>query len=90
MKLARMRAALGAGITTMRRRDVRVTGQVVGTENRAGTRDRRAWLRISCLVILAGCVTAIVASRSIEVSQLYSRLSPPLYDDVSYFLDAVR
>jgi hypothetical protein len=86
-----MRVALGTGVTTMWRRGARATGQVVGTENTVGTTDRGAWRRISALVILAGCVTAIVASRSIEVSQLHSRLSvPPLYDDVSYFLDAVR
>lgn len=70
---------------------MRVTGQVVDTETRAGTTDHRAWLRISGLVILALGITAIVASRSIEASQLHGRLSvPPLYDDVSYFLDAVR
>ena len=75
----------------MRRRDMRVTGQVVGTENKAGTTDRATWLRISGLVILALGVTAIVASRSIEASHLHGRLSvPPLYDDVSYFLDAAR
>ncbi|WP_441233049.1 hypothetical protein [Bradyrhizobium sp. 930_D9_N1_4] len=65
-----------------------MTGQVVGTENKA---DQNNWLRISGLVILAACITAIVASRSIEASTLQGRLSvPPLYDDVSYFLDAVR
>ncbi|MCP3393648.1 hypothetical protein NLM27_33350 [Bradyrhizobium sp. CCGB12] len=48
-------------------------------------------MRISGLVILAAAITAIVASRSIESSQLHGRLSvPPLYDDVAYFLDAVR
>ncbi|WP_426612570.1 hypothetical protein [Bradyrhizobium sp. McL0616] len=68
-----------------------MTGQVVGTENRAGTTDLSAWLRISGLVVLAACITAVIALRSLEVSQLHSRLSvPPLYDDVSYFLDAVR
>ncbi|MCP3393657.1 hypothetical protein NLM27_33395 [Bradyrhizobium sp. CCGB12] len=68
-----------------------MTGQVVGQDNGAGTTDRRAWLRISGLVILAAAITAIVASRSIESSQLHGRLSvPPLYDDVAYFLDAVR
>jgi hypothetical protein len=71
--------------------DVRVTGQVVGTENRTGATDQNAWLRISGLVILAACITTIVAYRSLEVSRLHSRLSvPPLYDDVSYFLHAVR
>jgi hypothetical protein len=35
-----------------------VTGQVVGTESKAGT-DQNAWLRISALVILAACVTII-------------------------------
>lgn len=70
---------------------MRVTGQVVGTESRARTADRSAWLRISGLVILAACITAVVALRSLEVSHLHGRLSvPPLYDDVSYFLDAVR
>jgi hypothetical protein len=69
---------------------MRVTGQVVGTDSKAGV-DQNAWLRISGLVILAASVTFIVASRSLEVSRLHSRLSvPPLYDDVSYFLDAVR
>ncbi|WP_314958676.1 hypothetical protein [Bradyrhizobium cosmicum] len=68
-----------------------MAGQMVGTETTAGTTDLRAWLRISGLVILAACVTAIVASRSMEASQLHGRLSvPPLYDDVSYFRDAVR
>lgn len=68
-----------------------MTGQVVGTESRAGTADQNAWPRISGLVILAACITAIVASRSLEASRLHGRLSvPPLYDDVSYFLDAVR
>ena len=68
-----------------------VTGRVVGTGNEGGTTNQRAWLRLAGLVILAACVTAIVAARSLEASQLYSRLSvPPLYDDVSYFLDAVR
>lgn len=67
-----------------------MTGQVVGTESKAGT-DQNAWLRLSALVILAACVTIIVASRSIEVSRLHGRLSvPPLYDDISYFLDAAR
>ncbi|WP_035967945.1 hypothetical protein [Bradyrhizobium sp. YR681] len=48
-------------------------------------------MRIAGLVILAACITAIVASRSLEASQLHGRLSvPPLYDDVSYFLDAIR
>lgn len=66
-------------------------GQVVGTEQRAETTDQHAWLRIFGLVILAACITAIVAWRSLEASQLHGRLSvPPLYDDVSYFLDAVR
>ncbi|EJN06989.1 hypothetical protein PMI42_08108 [Bradyrhizobium sp. YR681] len=70
---------------------MRVAGQVVGTESRAGTTDRATWLRIAGLVILAACITAIVASRSLEASQLHGRLSvPPLYDDVSYFLDAIR
>lgn len=70
---------------------MRVTGQVVATENRAGTTDQRAWLRIFFLVILAAGITAIVAMRSLEASRLHGRLSvPPLYDDVSYFLDAVR
>lgn len=67
-----------------------MTGQVVGAESKAGT-DQNAWLRLSALVVLAACVTIIVASRSIEVSRLHSRLSvPPLYDDISYFLDAAR
>jgi hypothetical protein len=53
--------------------------------------DRSAWLRLSGLVLLAACLTAIVAWRSIEASQLHGRLSvPPLYDDVSYFFSAVR
>nr|WP_249806235.1 hypothetical protein [Bradyrhizobium sp. 1] len=70
---------------------MRVTGSVVGLGNRAETTDQRTWLRLSGLVILAACLTAIVASRSLEASRLHSRLSvPPLYDDVSYFLDAVR
>ncbi|WBL79100.1 glycosyltransferase family 39 protein [Bradyrhizobium xenonodulans] len=70
---------------------MRVTGQVVATENRVGTTNQSAWLRISFLVILAAGITAIVATRSLEASRLHSRLSvPPLYDDVSYFLDAVR
>jgi hypothetical protein len=69
---------------------VGATGQVVDTGTTART-DRSAWLRISGFVILAAGITAIVASRSIEASQLHGRLSvPPLYDDVSYFLDAVR
>lgn len=64
---------------------------MVGTENKTGTADQTAWLRLSGLIILAACVTVIVASRSLEASHLNSRLSvPPLYDDVSYFLDAVR
>lgn len=63
---------------------------MVDTATTANT-DRSAWLRISGLVILAAGITVIVASRSIEASQLHGRLSvPPLYDDVSYFLDAVR
>lgn len=62
----------------------------MGTETRART-DWDAWLRISGLVILASGITAIVASRSLEASRLHGRLSvPPLYDDVSYFLDAIR
>jgi hypothetical protein len=74
----------------MRHRDMRVTEQVVGTESKAGM-DRSAWLRLSGLVLLAACLTAIVAWRSIEASQLHGRLSvPPLYDDVSYFFSAVR
>jgi hypothetical protein len=64
---------------------------VVGIENGDGTADRAAWVRLSGLVILAAGIIAIVASRSIEASYLHGRLSvPPLYDDVSYFLDAVR
>ena len=64
---------------------------MVGTENRVEATDRGALLRISGLVIVAACITAIVASRSLEASQLHGRLAvPPLYDDVSYFLDAVR
>ncbi len=60
-------------------------------ENGTGSADRSAWLRISGLVILASGITAIVASRSLEASRLRGRLSvPPLYDDVSYFLDAIR
>nr|AWM05003.1 hypothetical protein CIT40_32645 [Bradyrhizobium amphicarpaeae] len=48
-------------------------------------------MRISGFVILAAGITAIVASRSLEASRLHGRLSvPPLYDDVSYFLDAIR
>jgi hypothetical protein len=63
---------------------------VVGTETRART-DWSAWRRISGLVLLASGITAIVASRSLEASRLHGRLSvPPLYDDVSYFLDAIR
>lgn len=69
---------------------MRAAGQVVGTETRART-DWNAWLRISGLVILASGITAVVAARSLEASQLHGRLSvPPLYDDVSYFLDAIR
>ncbi|MCK1719738.1 hypothetical protein IVA81_18715 [Bradyrhizobium sp. 141] len=69
---------------------MRAAGQVVGTETRART-DWNAWLRISGLVILAAGITAVVAARSLEASQLHGRLSvPPLYDDVSYFLDAIR
>ncbi|WP_375311761.1 hypothetical protein WHZ77_33065 [Bradyrhizobium sp. A5] len=46
---------------------------------------------MSGLAILALGITAIVASRSLEASYLHGRLSaPPLYDDISYFLDAVR
>lgn len=68
-----------------------MTGQLVGMENEVGTTDQRSWLRVSAFVILAACITAFVASRSLEASQLHGRLSvPPLYDDVSYFLDAVR
>ncbi|MGT2436703.1 hypothetical protein ACU4GH_13460 [Bradyrhizobium betae] len=71
--------------------ELRVMGQVVGTDNRDGTTGRNAWLRLSGLAILALGTTAIVASRSIEASQLHGRLSvPPLYDDISYFLDAVQ
>ncbi|WP_431205774.1 hypothetical protein ACQ86E_13335 [Bradyrhizobium betae] len=71
--------------------ELRVMGQVVGTDNRDGTTGRNAWLRLSGLAILALGITAIVASRSIEASQLHGRLSvPPLYDDISYFLDAVQ
>lgn len=70
---------------------MRVTGQVVAAENRAGTTDQSAWLRIFFLVVLAAGIAAIVATRSLEASRLHGRLSvPPLYDDVSYFLDAVR
>lgn len=59
--------------------------------NGAGTTDQRAWLRLSGLTILAACITAIVAYKSLDVSSLHGRLSvPPLYDDVSHFLDAVR
>jgi len=69
---------------------MRATGQVVGTETRART-DWSAWLRIAGLVILASGITAVVASRSLDASRLHGRLSvPPLYDDVSYFGDAVR
>ena len=70
---------------------MRVMGSAVGLGDRAEATDRRAWLRLSGLVILTACLTAIVASRSLEASRLHSRLSvPPLYDDVSYFLDAIR
>jgi len=63
---------------------------VLGTETKAET-DWNAWLRIAGLVLLASGITAIVASRSLEASRLHGRLSvPPLYDDVSYFLDAIR
>ncbi|WP_246668678.1 hypothetical protein [Bradyrhizobium sp. UNPF46] len=42
-------------------------------------------------MILASGITAVVASRSLDASRLHGRLSvPPLYDDVSYFGDAVR
>ncbi|TQF38525.1 hypothetical protein UNPF46_16530 [Bradyrhizobium sp. UNPF46] len=69
---------------------MRATGQVLGTETRART-DWGARLRIAGLVILASGITAVVASRSLDASRLHGRLSvPPLYDDVSYFGDAVR
>jgi hypothetical protein len=69
---------------------MRATGQVVGTETTART-NWSAWLRIFGFVSLAAGITAIVASRSLDASQLRGRLSvPPLYDDVSYFLDAIR
>ncbi|PIT00117.1 hypothetical protein TSA1_04565 [Bradyrhizobium nitroreducens] len=69
---------------------MRATGQVLGTETRGRT-DWGAWLRIAGLVILASGITAVVASRSLDASRLHGRLSvPPLYDDVSYFGDAVR
>ncbi|WP_375862291.1 hypothetical protein [Bradyrhizobium tunisiense] len=62
----------------------------MGTETTART-NWSAWLRIFGFVSLAAGITAIVASRSLGVSQLRGRLSvPPLYDDVSYFLDAIR
>lgn len=60
-------------------------------ENGARATDKRGWLRLSGLVSLAALVTAIVAYKSLETSSLHGRLSvPPLYDDVSYFLDAAR
>jgi hypothetical protein len=69
---------------------MRATGQAVGAETTART-DWNAWLRISGLVILASGITAVIVARSLEASQLHRRLSvPPLYDDVSCFLDAVR
>ena len=69
---------------------MRATGQVVGTETRART-DWSAWLPIAGLVLLASGITVIVASRSLAASRLHGRLSvPPLYDDVSYFSDAIR
>ena len=60
------------------------------TENGARKTDQSAWVRLAGLVILAAGMTTIVAARSLEISRLHSRLSvPPLYDDVSYFLDAI-
>ncbi|MBR0990885.1 glycosyltransferase family 39 protein [Bradyrhizobium japonicum] len=59
--------------------------------NGAGSADRSDWIRLSGLVLLAGLITAVVASRSLDASRLHGRLSvPPLYDDVAYFGDAVR
>ena len=60
-------------------------------ENGTGPADRNAWIRLSGLAILAALITAFVATKALDASRLYSRLSvPPLYDDVAYFSDAVR
>ncbi|MBW7972708.1 glycosyltransferase family 39 protein [Bradyrhizobium sp. BR 10289] len=68
-----------------------MTGSVVGLTNGGGTTVRRAWLRFSGLVVLAACITAIVAYKSLQASSLNGRLCiPPIYDDVAYFIDAVR
>jgi len=63
----------------------------VDSGTRPGTADRRSWLRLLGLIVLAVCLTAVVAHKSLDASNLHGRLSiPPIYDDVSYFLDAVR
>ncbi len=65
-------------------------GQVVGIEDGAGTTDRNAWVRLSGLIVLAALITAIVAYKSLEASRLNGRLAaPPIYDDVTYFIDAI-
>ncbi len=50
-----------------------------------------SWIRFGGLLVLALLLTAAVAWRAIELSILQGRLSvPPLYDDVSYFVEAAR
>lgn len=59
-------------------------------ENKSGTADRNIWMSISGLVILAAVISAIVAYKSLQASHLNGRLAaPPIYDDVSYFIDAI-
>jgi hypothetical protein len=65
--------------------------QLTGIENGTGTTNRNAWIRLSVLVALAALVAAVVADKAIALSRLHGRLSiPPIYDDVSYFVDATR
>lgn len=56
-----------------------------------GTGTAKPWPRLLSLIALAGVLTAAIAYRALELSMQIGRLSlPPLYDDVSYFVDGAK
>jgi hypothetical protein len=53
-------------------------GQVVGIEAKAGTTDRNAWPRLSCLTVLAVLLASVVACERFKVSSRHGPLPAAL------------